>query len=299
MAGITDLPFRRVVRSFGDFMVFSEMVASQAVVRAVRRTGKIMEADDDQHTSIQLVGADPQIMAQATELVCGLGAKHIDINFGCPVKKVIKTDAGSAIMRDEKRAAEIIDAVVKAASVPVSVKMRLGWDEEHMNAKAIAMIAEDLGVAMVTVHGRTRNQMFSGKANWKAVAEVKDAVKIPVIVNGDIVDAETAKRALEESGADGVMIGRGALGSPWILRDIQSAIPTQNAPQLRVKTARTHIDYMFEFYEPSTSIKLSRRIMMYYIKGMQNAGQYRQMATLLKSRDQIDELLELLTLHIS
>ncbi|MDR1609587.1 MAG: tRNA dihydrouridine synthase DusB [Holosporales bacterium] len=315
MAGVTDLPFRRVVRHFGTHMVFSEMVASQAVIRTVKRTGQMMEMNNDQCTAVQLVGADPKIMAYAAALVCNMGVRHININFGCPVRKVVNTDAGSAIMKDERRAASIMEAVVRAVNVPVSVKMRLGWDDAHMNAKAIAKIAEGSGIAMITVHGRTRQQMFAGKANWAAIAEIKGAVSIPVVVNGDITDVTTARTALVESGADGIMIGRGALGSPWILSEIQDAINQPNMPNaqttphqgitlcsttatMRIQTAKTHADYMFEFYEPRTAIHISRRVVGYYLKWLPNIAHCRRMLSSLNSRDQINELLDTLLARI-
>jgi tRNA-dihydrouridine synthase B len=310
MAGVTDLPFRRVIRHFGTHMVFSEMVASQAVIRTARRTGQIMEMNNDQYTAVQLVGADPRIMAHAAVLVCDAGARHIDINFGCPVRKVVNADAGSAIMRDEKRAADIMEAVIKAVNVPVSVKMRLGWDDAHTNAKAIAQIAESLGITMITVHGRTRKQMFTGKANWAAVAEIKKAVSIPVVVNGDITDITTAGTALAESGADGIMIGRGALGAPWILSEIQDAInqpnvhdeqpmslqvtTMQNTAAMRLRTAKMHANYMFEFYEPRTAIHISRRVVAYYLRLLPNAAHYRGTLSSMNSHDQINELLDML-----
>jgi tRNA-dihydrouridine synthase B len=311
MAGVTDLPFRMVVRYFGNNVVFSEMVASQAAVRAAKRTGRMMKMDCDQYTVVQLVGADPKIMAHAAALICALGARHIDINFGCPVKKIVNTDAGSAIMKNEKLAAAIMEAVVKAVDIPVSVKMRLGWDAVHTNAKTIAKIAEGLGITMITVHGRTRQQMFTGKSDWKAVAEVKETVSIPVVVNGDITDVTTAKTALAESGADGVMIGRGALGAPWILSEIQNAInepdildnevaqfrktTTRSATAImRIQIARMHANYVFEFYEPRTAVLISRKMITYYIKWLPNASHYRMILSSLNSREQIDALLDTL-----
>ncbi len=298
MAGVTDLPFRKIVREFGDFLMFSEMVASQAVIRNVKRTHKMMDNADDPLTSVQIVGADPKVMADAAKLSYDLGAKFLDINMGCPVKKIVKSDAGSALMKDEKLAAKIIESVVNAVPIPVSLKMRLGWDMDHKNAPNIAKIAEDLGIKMITVHGRTRSQLYSGKANWSDIRKVKEIVKIPVIVNGDIVDVETAKQALEESNADGLMIGRGSLGRPLILKEIDEFLKTGNVPnicisnQQKFEIARKHLNYMLEFYEERTAIKMSRKVLMYYCHGTRNAAKLRQEITTIDSADEIFGLID-------
>ena len=282
MAGVTDLPFRKIVREFGNFLMFSEMVASQAVIRNVMRTHKMMDNADDPLTSVQIVGGDPSVMSDAAKLSYDLGAKFLDINMGCPVKKIVKSDAGSALMKNEKLATEIIEAVVSAVPIPVTLKMRLGWDFEHKNASTIARIAENAGIQMITIHGRTRSQLYSGKANWKDIRAVKEVVNIPVIANGDIIDIATAQTALEESQADGVMIGRGALGKPWILRDIDEFIKTgsisekSHTNQAKYEIAQRHLEYTLEFYETSTAIKLARKVLMYYCYGTYNASKYRQ-----------------------
>ncbi len=297
MAGVTDLPFRRIVREFGDFLMFSEMVASQAVIRNVQRTHKMMDNADDPLTSVQIVGADPKVMADAAKLSYDLGAKFLDINMGCPVKKIVKSDSGSALMKDEKLAARIIESVVSAVPISVTLKMRLGWDMDHKNAPSIARIAESLGIRMVTVHGRTRSQLYSGKANWTDIKLVKESVNIPVIANGDIVDIETAKQALEESEADGVMIGRGSLGQPWILKDIDEFLKSgkikkqPRSSQEKFEIAMRHLNYMLEFYEGQTAIKLSRKVLMYYCHGTRNAAKYRQEINSIESTSAIFELL--------
>jgi tRNA-dihydrouridine synthase B len=277
MAGITDQPFRRLVREFGDFLMFSEMVASNAVIRNVKRTYKMIEGAEDKYTSVQIVGADPKIMAEAAEVSFDLGARFIDINMGCPVKKIVKSEAGAALMKDEKLAAKIMESVVNAVKIPVSLKIRLGWDQEHKNAKEIAKIAENSGIQMITVHGRTRSQLYSGKADWKAIGEIKDVIKtIPVIANGDIVDINSAKKSLQESGADGIMIGRGALGSPWVLKEIQDGVI------LNIKannTAKRHISHILDFYENSRAITQCKKVLIHYCKGMPNASSFRNKAT--------------------
>ncbi len=302
MAGVTDLPFRKIVREIGNFLMYSEMVASQAVIRNVKRTHKMMDNADDELTSVQLVGGDPKVMAQAAKLSYDLGAKFLDINMGCPVKKIVKSEAGSALMKNEKLAADIIQSVVQSVPIPVTLKIRLGWDMEHKNAIEIAKIAEQEGIQMISVHGRTRSQLYSGKANWTEVGKVKNAVNIPVIVNGDIIDINSVNIALQESQADGVMIGRGALGRPWILKDIDNFMKTGNIQHAIISDIEKknilikHLNYMFEFYETSTAIKMSRRIMMYYCHGGKNASKIRQkinfLNTIREVFDMADEIFE-------
>lgn len=279
MAGVTDLPFRQIVRKFGQFLMYSEMVASQAVIRNVTRTRTIMNSANDPYTAVQLVGADPKVIADAARLSYDLGAKILDINMGCPVKKIVKTDAGSALMKDENLAQKIIHAVVNATPLPVTLKIRLGWDDNHLNAPTIAHIAEDEGIKMVTVHARTRCQLYSGVANWKAVQAVRDVIKIPLIINGDITDAEKAKQALADSNADGVMIGRGALGQPWILRDIDNVLNNKTTEQLsnneKLNIAKEHISSVLAFYSKRVAFTLAKKVVMYYCKGRPNATKFR------------------------
>ena len=230
MTGITDRPFRRAVRRFGAGLVFSEMIASRMVVDELRGSSKTSESYlDETPMGVQLAGCDPDVMAEAARINAARGATLIDLNFGCPVKKVVTKFSGSAIMRDEKLAGDIMDAVVKAVpDTPVTMKMRLGWDDTSLNATTIARIAQDCGIRMITVHGRTRQQMYTGKANWQAVRAIKDSVNLPVIINGDVTDTATAKAALEQSGADGVMVGRGAQGRPWVARMIADGLSGAN-----------------------------------------------------------------------
>ncbi|MCW8952622.1 MAG: tRNA dihydrouridine synthase DusB, partial [Rhodospirillales bacterium] len=227
MSGVTDMPFRRLVKSFGVGLVVSEMIASQAMIRANRKTMKIASPCADEYPmSVQLAGCEPEIMAEAARLNVDRGASIIDINMGCPVKKVIKGDAGAALMRDERLAGRIIEAVVKSVDLPVTVKMRLGWDDSSRNAATIARIAQDAGAQAVTVHGRTRAQFYKGQADWEAIMAVKDAVKIPVIGNGDVASPQDALKLLEKSGADGVMVGRATYGQPWLLMQIERYLET-------------------------------------------------------------------------
>ncbi|MCA0205550.1 MAG: tRNA dihydrouridine synthase DusB [Proteobacteria bacterium] len=274
MSGITDLPFRRVVASFGAGLVVSEMIASGEMVtaRPSRRAASRAraEVDADVPTSVQLAGRDAGAMAEAARIAEGQGAPIIDINMGCPAKKVVGGAAGSALMREPDLALRLIEAVVGAVSVPVTLKTRLGWDGDCLNAAKIAQQAEGAGVRMITIHGRTRAQFYTGRADWAAIAEVVGAVSVPVLANGDIDGPEAARAALAQSGGAGVMVGRAAQGRPWLLAQISAALYGTPAPEVPegaalVDLVAAHYEGMLDFYGRDLGVRIARKHLGWYI----------------------------------
>ena len=299
MAGITDLPWRRVVAGFGAGLVVSEMVASSEVMRdhpEMRARATLDVAGLSRPSAVQLVGREPYWMAEAARFVAGQGARIIDINMGCPTKRVTTGACGSALLRDLDLALKIIEAVVGAVDVPVTLKTRLGWDDTCLNAPELAVRAEQAGIAMITLHGRTRCQLYKGRANWAAISAVKEAVTIPVIANGDIVDAATAREALRQSGADGVMIGRGAQGAPWVLAQIAHDLHGTAAPVVPqgadlAALISEHYEAMLSFYGTELGARCARKHLGWYLEAA-GLAQHRETLLVTQSPRQVLHMID-------
>lgn len=295
-SGVTDMPFRHVVKQQGAALVVSEMIASQAMIRETRRTLKMVEKSEiEKPMAVQLAGCEPAVMAEAARLNEDLGADIIDINMGCPMKKVVNGYAGSALMRDLKHAQQIIEATVKAVKLPVTLKMRTGWNDETRNAPELARIAEESGVQMITVHGRTRCQLYNGKSDWSFISRVKEAVTIPVIANGDILTPADAKECLSLSKADGVMVGRGSYGKPWILRQIQRFLKEgylESDPDLpqQKQILLDHFERIIDHHQ-DIGLRLAGKHMAWYSRGLESSAEFRvamhQAKTVTEMREKI------------
>lgn len=292
MTGVTDKPYRTLVKRFGAGLVFSEMIASRLMLDQHKSNDRPPEDfSDDGIMAVQLAGCEPDVVAEAARMVEGKGAAIIDLNFGCPVKKIVAKYGGSALMRDENLALDIISSAVNAVKVPVTVKMRLGWDDTSRNAARLAKMAEDAGAQMITVHGRTRAQMYNGNADWNAVREVKNAVRIPVVVNGDVTTQTQATAALIASGADGVMIARGSYGRPWLLRQIMDHLHdgTQTRPPAFNDIGALvleHYDMLLAHYGSHLGVAVARKHLGWYLKDLPGgADVYARMKVMQESAD--------------
>ena len=297
MAGITDLPFRLICRRLGCGMTVSEMVSAKGLLYKNVKTTEMLRIDDGERpTAIQLFGSVPEELAEAARMVEASGADMIDFNMGCPVPKIVNNGEGSALMKQPQLAHDILAAMVKAVKIPVTVKFRAGWDDSSRNAVEIAKAVEAAGVSAVAVHGRTRQQFYEGKADWGIIAEVKQAVKVPVLGNGDIFTVEDGLRMLAETGVDGLMIGRGADGNPWIFRELAAVLRGEERPaapslQERLAQAAEHLDMLIDYKGEHISVKEMRRHISAYLKGLPHAAEFRGRFHKVDTREQFMELL--------
>lgn len=294
MAGITDLPFRLICEKYNPGMVTTEMVSSKAILYNDEKTKKLINITNEKRpVSIQIFGSDIEAMSYTSKYVSNI-ADDVDINMGCPAPKVTKNGDGSSLLKDINHAGEIIEAVVKNSTVPVSLKIRLGWDKENIVATEIAKIAEQAGVSMITVHGRTRSEFYSGKSNLEEIAKVKENVGIPVIGNGDIIDEESAENMFKKTNVDGIMIGRGAIGNPWIFEKVKYYLKTGNKLQeLSLNEKRKIITehFLLELQEKGeyTGIREFRKHLAYYSKGIEKASEFRNKINALESKEEVIE----------
>ncbi|KIE18011.1 hypothetical protein DS62_04940 [Smithella sp. SC_K08D17] len=293
LAGISNLPFRLIVRSQGCALAYTEMISANGLVRKTAKTYEYLKTcADDRPLGAQIFGADPQIMAEAARIVADSGVDLIDINMGCPVKKVIKAGAGAILMKNPDLIARIVEAVKKAVKIPVTVKIRSGWTHSSINAVQIAKIAEDCGADAITVHARTADQGYSGQADWKIIAEVKKTIKIPVIGNGDIRQPQDTVRMLKETSCDAVMVGRGALGNPWIFKGIAQKCagkPLNYLPDLeqRLEMIQNHWKMESQFFGDKVALKSFHKHILWYTKGLDSSSRFRDLAGKLKDKESI------------
>ena len=278
MSGVTDYPYREIVKRFKPGLVFSEMIASRALISQNLKTMKMIKKTDNYISAIQIAGCEPDVMSDAAKICEDSGADLIDINMGCPVKKVVNGYAGSALMKNELLATKILKSVSSSVRIPVTLKMRKGWDDNNLNAPKIAKIAEESGIKMITVHGRTRCQMYRGKSDWKFIKNVKNIVNIPVLVNGDINNDNDLDQAINQSNADGVMIGRGSYGKPWIfeeLRSKQKFDEKKDSSKIKKEIILNHFELSLQHYGLDVGIKSFRKHLGWYSKSIKNSNEFR------------------------
>jgi len=297
MAGVTDHAFRLIAKDCGCPLVFTEMVSAKGLYYGSQKTWELLNfTEEEKPIGVQLFGSDPEIMGKMAGLVSGLGFDLLDINMGCPAPKIVKNGDGAALMKDPSLAREVMQSVVYNSHIPVTVKIRKGWDEENINAVEIAQIAQDAGVCAITVHGRTRNQFYSGKADWMVIKEVKEAVEIPVIGNGDVFTPEDALRILETTGCDGAMIARGAMGNPWLFERTITYLKTKQlppppSPQAKIYTALKHLDKAIEVKGEKRAIKEIRKHIGWYLKGLKDCSKVRRKINYASSKDEVENIL--------
>ena len=298
MAGVTDAPFRKIAREFGAGLACTEMISSEALVRQHRETSRLMDLGwDERPVSVQLMGGDPQVMAQAARLAEAAGADIVDINMGCPVPKVVKTSGGSSLLRDPDRACRVAEAVVAAVSVPVTVKIRLGWDFATRNYLEMATRLEATGIEGLAVHGRTRSQRYDPSADWTAIAQVKAAVKIPVAGSGDLRSSDDAVRRIRQSGVDAVMLGRGILGNLWLVRQTVARLTTgETIPALswieQIELVRRHCDLVLDYYGAERGPRLLRKFIAWGLRGFRGAARLRTMVQSVASAADVTVVLD-------
>ncbi len=296
MAGVTNLPFRIICEKFGPGMVCTEMASSKAMFHNDQKTKRLLNTEGEKRPiSFQIFGSDEETMGYSAK-VLSKSADIIDINMGCPAPKVVKNGDGSKLLLDLEQAKKVMEAVVRNSEVPVTVKIRKGWDKEHVVAKEVAKIAEEVGISAITIHGRTRSEFYSGKADWEIIKEIKQSVNIPVIGNGDVVDEETAYQMFEQTGVDGIMIGRGAFGNPWIFRNIKHFLETgeklpQPTNEEKLEIMKQHIELAVQ-EKGDIAVKELRKHIAWYTKNLKNSSEFRNSINVIEDKQELINKLE-------
>ena len=297
MAGVTDLVYRKICKEMGSALSVTEMISGKGLMYTQKESIRIADINETGLVAIQLFGSEFEPMIRATEIINQIKPHFLDLNMGCPAVKIVKNSEGSALMLQPERASELMQTIVKHAEMPVTVKIRLGWDEKNKNFLEIAKRAEQAGISAVTLHARTRDQFYAGQADWQAIKELKEKISIPVIGNGDIWHAEDALRMMQQTGADGVMIGRGALGNPWLIRDsvaLLQGLPATKppTPTERVEMALRHLQDLVEYKGVHIGVREMRKHGAWYIKGLNGASQTRVLLNSAKSKVEMEEIFQ-------